>query len=62
MVASFNGFVDVVCVLIEAHANIHAQNKVQYVGHTVHRLSDVRNLVHTGWLDSTSQGVTRRPF
>ena len=32
MVASFNGHVDVVYVLIDAHADVHLQDKVWYLG------------------------------
>ena len=38
MAASFFGHVDVVCVLIEAHADVHSQNKVWYTGQPAHRL------------------------
>ena len=34
-IASFYGHVDVVRVLIEAHADIHSQNKVWYNGQPV---------------------------
>ena len=36
--ASFNGHVDVVRVLIEAHADVHSQDKVWYTGQPAHRL------------------------
>ena len=40
MTASFSGHVDVVRVLIEAHADIHSQNKVEHTGQLVLRLCD----------------------
>ena len=40
MDASFYGHVDVVRVLIEAHADVHSQDKVWYTGQPVHRLCD----------------------
>ena len=40
MTASFSGHVDVVRVLIEAHADVHSQDKVWYTGQPVHRLCD----------------------
>ena len=38
MTASFDGHVDVVRVLIEAHADIHSQDKVWCTGQPAHRL------------------------
>ena len=40
MTAASNGHVDVVNVLIEAHADIHSQKKVWYTGQPVERLCD----------------------
>ena len=40
MTASFHGRVAVVRVLIEAHADIHSQDKVWYTGQPAHRLCD----------------------
>ena len=37
MVASLKGHVDVVCVLIEAHADVHSQDNVWFIGQLVHR-------------------------
>ena len=38
MTASFDGHVDVVRVLIEAHADVHSQDKVWYTGQPAYRL------------------------
>ena len=40
MEASFSGHVAVVRVLIEAHADVHSQDKVLYTGQPAHRLCD----------------------
>ena len=51
MTASFYGHVAVVRVLIEAHADIHSQDKVWYTGQPVHRLCDdsVLFFAQEGW-------------
>ena len=38
LAASFLGHVDVVCVLIEAHADVNSQSTVWYSGQPVHRI------------------------
>ena len=47
--ASYSGHVEVVCLLIDAHADIHTQNKVWYTGQPqpVHRLCNSNVLL---WL------------
>ena len=65
MTASYNGHVDVVCVLIEAHADVHSQNKVWYTANqsknyvlTVYCC----DFLYTGWLHSTSFVITGRSY
>ena len=45
IIASFFGHVDVVRVLIEAHADVHLQDEVWYTGQPVHRLCDYSALL-----------------
>ena len=62
MIAAFSGHVDVVHVLIEAHAEINLQDKVcdNYKSKASVVNSHAPSIL-IGWLDTTASGITRRP-
>ena len=63
MIASLYGHVDVVRALIEAHVDVHSQNKVWYTNQSTDYVLTgyFCDFLYTEWLDGTSHGITRRP-
>ena len=62
MVASFNGYVDVVHVLIDAHADVHMQDKVYGILDDLltHIISDDGvTLLCAEWNDSAACSIAR---